>query len=306
MIGVIAVGMGVRGHAGYSVHENTAYFIAASLLLLPSAIAYLSLLGGLSGRRNYWAASTCLLNLLLALPLLYVAHLQGISPISLSGLYLALNVAGIWLFLQRDAPRKAQPQNTRTVGSRTSPITDALFTLLSIAGSWALWGLWERSSRPGSSPNTHFPWDLLVLAAAVLILTAVHESGHALVAAIFRMKLLSFTVGACSWQRIEGRWRFRLVLPFLGGAVSLVRIAENPDWQEIVMLSAGPAANLVTAPLFFWASLRIRHTSHDYLLFFFGCLAVISFACAIFNLFPMRVGKPRLLRRSTDPSNPYP
>jgi Zn-dependent protease len=289
MLGALVVGTRHQLYNSRVVHEPVGYYVTAVLLMLPSAMAYLTLLKAVAGRRNYWAASTCLLDLLLALPLLYFARLHHILPIAVSGLYLMLNVAGVWLFLQRNATRKAPPPMS-SAGDRTSRISDVLVTLLLIAGTWKLWELWARWADPRSSINTHFPWDLLVLLLAILVLSAIHECGHALVAGIFQMKLLSFTISSFAWRRIEGRWHFQFVVPFLGGAVSIVRVTPNPDWQEILMIAAGPAANLVTTPLFLWAALRLRSTGDDYLLYFFGCLAVISLASAIFNLFPIRVG----------------
>jgi Zn-dependent protease len=284
-----AVGMRHKGYEAQAIHEPIGYYIAAIALMLPPALAYLSLLKAKPGKRNYWAAINCLLDVFVALPLLYFARPVGLSLLAFGWSYLALNLAGVWLFLQKGTASKSSPQSNRLAGDRTSRFTDALFSILLFVGSWQIWRLWRHWAGLRSEINTRFPWDLLVLFVAALLMAAVHECGHAFVASIFQMKLLSFTVGPFSWRRIEGRWRFRFMLSALGGSVTVVSILPQPDWQEILMLTGGAAANLVTTPVFFLASLRFRGIGHDYLLYFFALLSVFSLAGAIFNLFPLRV-----------------
>ena len=288
MLGVLAVGVGQRSYHGRPVYEWAPYFAIGFSLLLPFSVAYFTAFKT-TGNRNYWAFAACLLDSLIALLLLSYIRPRSILNTGLPALYLTINLAGIWLFLQRNPTQNVLLQPHRVTGDRTSRITDGLFNLLFVIGSWQAWELWHRWVGLHSSLNTKFPWDLLVLCFAALLMAAIHECGHALVAAKFGMKLLSFTVGPLSWRRIEGRWRFRLSISILGGAVSLVRILPTPDWQEILMLAAGPAANLVTAPVFFWASLHFRETGHTYLLFFCGCLTVFSALAAILNFFPFKV-----------------
>jgi regulator of sigma E protease len=115
---------------------------------------------------------------------------------------------------------------------------------------------------------------LLGFLLAVGILTVVHESGHFLLARAFGVKVLRFSVGLgkpiFSWQSKSGTLYAISPIPF-GGYLQLLGQDNNdvaasdahlafchkPFWQRVLILLAGPLANLLFALLAYWAVLTI-------------------------------------------------
>lgn len=103
--------------------------------------------------------------------------------------------------------------------------------------------------------------NLLAFVLVLPIIIIVHEAGHLLVAKLFRMRVLAFSVGfgKVVWMRKRGETEYRLSAVPLGGYVKLS--GENPDessddpadflnrprWQRILVYLAGPFANIVLA-----------------------------------------------------------
>jgi len=117
----------------------------------------------------------------------------------------------------------------------------------------------------------NFVITLLAFVVALAVLIVIHEFGHFLIARLFKVKVLRFSIGF-------GRslWRTRLgpdqtewviaVLP-LGGYVKMLDEHEGPVaeeemhrafnrqsvWRRIAIVAAGPIANFLLAIVFYWA-----------------------------------------------------
>src|ERR1700681_4453386 len=107
--------------------------------------------------------------------------------------------------------------------------------------------------------------DLLVvlgIAAMFLILIAPHEGGHFLLAKLFKVRVIEFSIGAgtkvVSFTRGGTLYALR-ALPILGyvrmGGMELGDFEaangfhSKPAWQRIVILAGGPAADFLVAML---------------------------------------------------------
>src|SRR4051812_10870352 len=126
-----------------------------------------------------------------------------------------------------------------------------------------------------------FGWSVLWFIVAVSLLVTVHEYGHFWVARRLGFKVLRFSVGF-------GKPLFRKVgrapdyteyviaaLP-LGGYVRMLderdgavspedlprAFASRPPWQRILVMLAGPAANILFAILILWAVFWANGVNH--------------------------------------------
>ena len=101
--------------------------------------------------------------------------------------------------------------------------------------------------------------NVLAFLVVIGVIVFVHELGHFLAARLFRIRVRVFSVGIGSriWGFRRGDTEYRLAMIPLGGYVAFSGIdAANPTgdagdfiakprWQRIIVLLAGPAANVV-------------------------------------------------------------
>ncbi len=110
---------------------------------------------------------------------------------------------------------------------------------------------------------------------ALVVLVAVHEYGHFLVARLCGVKVLRFSIGfgnrMVSWYDKHGT-EFAISTIPLGGYVKMLDEREmdvepeerhlsfnaQPPWKRIAIAAAGPIANLLLAIVFFWVILFFR------------------------------------------------
>ena len=110
---------------------------------------------------------------------------------------------------------------------------------------------------------------LLAFIVTLGLLIVVHEYGHYRVAVACGVNVLRFSVGfgRTLWSRQRGETEFVVALLPLGGYVRMLderdgavspedlprAFASRPPWQRILVLLAGPAANILFAILLLWA-----------------------------------------------------
>jgi len=109
--------------------------------------------------------------------------------------------------------------------------------------------------------------NLLAFGFALGIIIVVHEAGHLLVAKVFGVRVLTFSIGFGKrlWGFARGGTDYRVSAIPLGGYVRL--FGENPDessggpgeflskprWQRVLVYLAGPAMNVVLSVVLFAA-----------------------------------------------------
>jgi hypothetical protein len=118
-----------------------------------------------------------------------------------------------------------------------------------VGGQWA--DAQNLTTRSG-------PLYFLEFLVAGLIVTLVHELGHATVGMVLGLKLRALVVGPFNWRMREGKWEFQF-LPAktlsLGGATGVVPTTlQHFRSNQICMIAAGPFANLICGLLVFCAS----------------------------------------------------
>jgi len=112
---------------------------------------------------------------------------------------------------------------------------------------------------------------LLAFIVALGVLIVFHEFGHYLIARLFGVKVLRFSIGfgKSLWRVRSGRDRTEWVIAALplGGYVKMLDEREGPVapeevhrafnrqsvWRRIAIVAGGPAANFLLAIVFYWA-----------------------------------------------------
>src|SRR5205814_1404456 len=117
----------------------------------------------------------------------------------------------------------------------------------------------------------YFAITVLAFVVALGVLIVFHEFGHYLIARLFGVKVLRFSIGFGRplWRIRSGRDRTEWVIAALplGGYVKMLDEHEAPVapeeahrafnrqrvWRRIAIVAAGPAANFLLAIVFYWA-----------------------------------------------------
>jgi regulator of sigma E protease len=126
-----------------------------------------------------------------------------------------------------------------------------------------------------------FGWDTLWFIVGVSLLVTVHEFGHFWVARKLGFKVLRFSVGFGKplLRKIGGapdHTEYVIAAVPLGGYVRMLderdgkvapedaprAFGSKPPWQRILVMLAGPAANIVFAVLVLWAMFWINGIDH--------------------------------------------
>lgn len=257
-----------------------------------------------SGRR--WAIAASIAMLVQIIPfstIIYVMWIYaprnelagfGLLNGAMAAIALVIGIAGLVAFWRHDAT--AQPVSTakapRVAGDGTSGLLDSLSWLLGIAGYFWAMSLWDHWGEAHHLSPVYGYLSWVEIFAALLIVTALHEAGHALTGMALGMKLMAFIVGPFQWRIRDERWRFQF-LPkmFLsaGGATGL--FTTNPEQSiggEIGMIAAGPLANLVTGLIVLWAGMNAAGRPYERYWEFLAMISSLSLVAFAVNLIPMR------------------
>ncbi|MGD0737012.1 MAG: M50 family metallopeptidase [Terracidiphilus sp.] len=242
-----------------------------------------------------WAIAASLVLILTMSPFVFWWRLLPLSFSIIYAALLAIGIAGLIAFIPRNAlangPIKALKPR-RVAGDGTSGVFDVLAWVVVAAGYFAgmsVWDRWSFSHHLQIRTGLMY-WLQLILALGLTIF--IHESGHALAGLGLGMKLRAFIVGPFHWRIRDGRWNFQFQPShFLsaGGAAALVTTDPNqPRWREIVMIAAGPLANLCTGLIAIPVALAAVGSSFEQDWHFLGVFSTLSLVTFAANLIPLR------------------
>ncbi len=245
-----------------------------------------------SAARNLWAIAASVIYL--AEGIVYFLYLRRVGHSPTSGLdMLAIGAGGLFIFFRREnvsEPVMAARSRTPIASDRTSVWTRHMVMGLSVVAQIAVVAVWERWAYIHELFRTRGLMWIGLVALASILTTVIHEFGHAIIAWCFEMGLVSFKAGPFQWAKAEGKWKFKFHTAGLltaGGAVSAVPTnSDQPRWQEILMIFAGPLANLMIGGPAIWAVLHDRWTSYQHSWEFVAFTGSFCFIAAVLNLFP--------------------
>jgi Zn-dependent protease len=253
--------------------------------------------GKSSGRR--WAIAASIAMILqgipqLALTLYFWNKASGLAlegMIALDLITLGIGIPGLIAFWPKDAvaPVVIAP---RIAGDGTSRVLDAVAWLAQAAGYFYGMHLWDRWGRTQQLAALHGFSFWLLFAAVILVAIFVHELGHAVVGRALGMRLHSFLVGPFTWRVDRGRWKFQfvpaLILSARGGAGVVPSTPSQGRWDEICMIAAGPAVNLLIGTLAMCAALTASGQPWEPYWYTLATFATLSFVLFAGNLIPFR------------------
>ncbi|MGA2219614.1 MAG: M50 family metallopeptidase [Terracidiphilus sp.] len=208
---------------------------------------------------------------------------------------MAIGIVSLAAFAPRDplagAPL-APAKSPRMAGDGTSSILDGLATVLAVAGYFVGTLLWFGWGRENHLPLLRGFAYWLILIAALLLETTVHECGHALVGIAFDMRLRIFIVGPFQWRIRDGRWTFQFNIAklfFSGGAAGVVSAnPAQPRWHEICMIAAGPLASLFTGLVALVAVITAPGSSYEQAWEFLAMVSTFGLVAFAVNLIPFK------------------
>jgi peptidase M50-like protein len=276
----------LQRNAHHNPRVNSSY-----LLLVSAAVTLFGVLFAMA----WWAVkrsktsaralgiTASILNILLSLPVLFRMHLKFV------GVYL------FYLHMETAGPQ-VRPQRVGPIaGDGTNVFVNVLPWLIGSVGGIAgyIWCLrWCHDYGVSRSTGlTRYTQIIL----ALLVVTLIHEGGHAIAAWSVQMKIRAFVVGPFQFRMHEGKWSFRFDLAktfSAGGATGAVHTnPHQPVWCDLFVIVAGPLVNLATGTIALCTVFLIEPNSPlqiGGMLFLFGIYSLL--ACAT-NLIPFRSGE---------------
>jgi len=285
---------GRHTHSTHAHHSLPAMLIAAGLSVIIGLVhemAWWTVLKGKSSAR-YWVILPSLIFIVGSGFFAYRHPSHILSEL----VPFAIGIAGPLVTWRRSsmsipAQEKLMP---KIAGDGTSNLLNGggqIFAAAAYLGAWWYCGYWVMHSglpRPRSG--------LLVVVIAAFLTTLVHELGHAIVGLAVDMRLRAFIAGPFQWRMREGKWSFRFNLAGIltdEGATGVVPLSPNqPRWQKIAMIAAGPVTNLycgiiALAFAFAFSTPGSAHPGLVYPFALFGLYGLIGF---LTNLIPLRSG----------------
>jgi hypothetical protein len=242
-----------------------------------------------------WGITASLINILLPIfALTRVSFRTGtllwLIPIS--------GIIGVYLFLRRSQPITSVSQRERNrpiPGDGTNIIVNKLPWVIGTVGSIAGYTWCIRWCHANGIPRTYGVSYYVQFTLILLAITLIHESGHALAAWGVGMKIRAFVIGPFQLHLREGKWGFQFELAqtfSANGAIGAVHTnPHQPIWCDLLMIVAGPFANLGTGTLALCAVFLMEPDSPlqaGGLLFLFGIYSFLAWAT---NLIPFRSGE---------------
>lgn len=226
----------------------------------------------------------------------FSSHSAASGAAFFMALLAAPGAAGIIAFTAKDSLSSPQTGQTarppRIAGDGTSGGLDVAVWVVSVAGYFLGQLLWFRWGRAHHLSFTHGLRWWALFAAALLIDSAAHESGHALVGVSLGMRLRTLIVGPFQWVMLHGKWRLQIQLANsfnFGGATGLV--PTNPRqsrWAEISMIAAGPFASLIIGCTALQAALKVATTPYSWTWEFLSLVSIFGLVAFFVNLIPAR------------------
>ena len=210
---------------------------------------------------------------------------------------LAVGVVGLIVFSPRNLAAtldEDSPVQPPIPGDGTNAVMDKMIWVLAFAGYWFGSDWWQRWALTERLENRFGLLYYLEIALAVLVVTAIHELGHAIVGKALGMKLRTFIVGPFQWRIREGRWKFQFLPAKIfssGGATGVVPTTlDHFRANTICMIAAGPFASLIGGLLAFCAAFTAPNRSWEPAWQLLALIATFSLLASIFNLIPFRIG----------------
>ena len=224
--------------------------------------------------------------LLYALPLTLIA--KGWIP-------LVAGITGLAVFYRGGInDQKSQISLIPIPSDGTNAIVNKLVVVLAalaVLGGDSLWSQWAETQGLSQSLPSYFYARFILM---VLLVVALHESGHVLAALALRMKVIHVAIGPLEWSNSLGKKTIRMQTGFRSWLRGQTLVVPN-DIQgfrerKILQVAAGPLVSIVMGTIAATAVLMSVGSAWDSSWLILSRFATISLALGIFNLVPFRIG----------------
>jgi len=241
---------------------------------------------------RYWVILPSLIHFASAGLSLFRGHAEPVEALISASIGLG-GLALTWNSSWSKAPAREVPM-AKNVGDGTSNLLNKGAQVVAVIGYLAAWwscDLWMiRLGEPRPRGGL-----LLALVLGFLV-TLVHELCHTSIGLALHMRLRAFLAGPFEFRIREGKWTFRFNpagLLSAGGATGVVPSnANQPRWHPLLMIAAGPLANLYTGLIaigFAWAC-SVGGGENLAYVYPLGLFAAFNFVGCIVNMIPIRTG----------------
>lgn len=295
----LAVSFTLRDVHRYHSHLHARYLLAPGLCTVQAMVFGMAWWTVWKEKRSgrIWGIAASALNLALPLSMSYFAGPgRGLLLVRHFSLLLVIGLIGLFAFLRSYglAIGPSKPQVPAPIpGDGTSELLNKLGARVLFAAAFGAYFWWLSWLKARDLPSIQGVWRLIVVMFLLdIIVTTLHELGHAAVGLVLGMKLRTFMAGPFQWRILDGKWSFQFIpaavlLP--GGATGLVPVSANfPLWRVVWMAAGGPFITLITGT----AALITAYTAPSDsavqaggLLMLFGAFSLLLFVA---NLVPFR------------------
>ena len=208
---------------------------------------------------------------------------------------LLIGIAGVVVFYRGGINRRQTRIPLAPVPSDgTNAIVDklvvvvAVLAVLAVGGLWSEWG--EAHGLTQNLPSYFYLRFILV----VLLVIALHESGHLLAALALRMKIIHVAIGPLEWSNSFGKKKLRKQAGFRSWLRGQTLVAPKEIHgfrkRKILQVAAGPFVSIATGLMATAFVVMSVGSAWEDSWLILSKFATISLALGIFNLVPLRIG----------------
>lgn len=275
---------------------RVSYLLVPAVFSVPTVTYAMACWSGIKGKPSarIWGMAASMTYLVLAAWLAREGSRLGLDNLLVSG----MGIAGLLAFArpyEQPATAERARANASITGDGTSSLLNkfAEFLLFLAALGIYWWWLWWRGAN--GIAVEHPGWQRWAMyAAVVLVVTTMHEAGHATTGLALGMKLRAFVVGPLEWRVREGKWRFQFnPQKILSGDGATGIVPPGRDYsvrKQLCMLAAGSSVNILSGALALWMVLGARPESPIQLGGTTALFAAWSLFLGSANLIPFRAG----------------
>lgn len=212
------------------------------------------------------------------------------------GVMLGVGAVGLVTFLWPYESREHTPrvqEYTTVPKDGTNQFVNKLIEYMIVVATVATYLLWVKWERTEGILRNHGKYQIVLIALIALVITGLHELGHAATGLILGMKLRALVVGPFQWHKSEGKWGFKFrpkEIFSADGATGIVPATPDLCRRDILyMVGAGPLVNFFAGIVSVWIVSRSQTNSSIQaggLVALFGMWSLTLF---IVNLIPFRI-----------------
>jgi hypothetical protein len=208
---------------------------------------------------------------------------------------LLTGIAGLVAFYRPGIrPEQSKISSAPAPSDGTNAIVDKLVVLVAVLVVLGLGGLWSQWGEAHDLSQNLPSYFYLRFTLVIVLVMALHESGHLLSALALRMKIIHVAIGPLEWSNSFGKRRIRLHAEWRswlrGQTLVAPKDIQGFRRRKILQVAAGPLASIATGLMATAFVVMSVGTAWEDSWLILSKFATISLAVGIFNLVPFKIG----------------